>query len=171
MAKQIKHVFSSWFGLNIHSRILFFMQISSDSGVGVQNTTVSSSDFPSGYTFIASLFMLAFDSILWGCLSWYFNRILRGDWGTALPWYFPFTRHYWLPNKDIGNVVSNTVYDDKVPVEAISETMKKQQGKDNASVHISDLRKQFGDKIAVDGLNLSMYSGQITALLGHNGGK
>lgn len=114
--------------------------------------------------------MLAFDSILWGCLSWYFNRILRGDWGTALPWYFPFTRQYWFPKKDTRTVTSGNVYEDNVPVEAISETMKKQQEKENTSVHIYGLRKQFDDKTAVDGLNLSMYSGQITALLGHNGG-
>jgi ABC-type multidrug transport system ATPase subunit len=44
-----------------------------------------------------------------------------------------------------------------------------QQERDNSGVHISDLRKQFGEKTAVDGLNLSMYQGQITALLGHNG--
>mmetsp|Transcript_28196 Transcript_28196/g.58760 ORF Transcript_28196/g.58760 Transcript_28196/m.58760 type:complete len:1961 (+) Transcript_28196:86-5968(+) len=148
---------------------LIMMGYLEDSGVGVRNTTVSSSDFPSGYTFIASLSMLAFDSILWGCLSWYFNRILRGDWGTTLPWYFPFTRQYWFPKQDTRTVTSGYVYDDNVPVEAISETMKKQQEKENASVHIYDLRKQFDDKTAVDGLNLSMYSGQITALLGHNG--
>jgi ABC-type multidrug transport system ATPase subunit len=31
------------------------------------------------------------------------------------------------------------------------------------------LRKHFGEKVAVDGLNLSIYNGQVTALLGHNG--
>jgi ABC-type multidrug transport system ATPase subunit len=47
--------------------------------------------------------------------------------------------------------------------------------KDKASVVIRNLRKEysrgvFGKKFAaVDGLNLTMYDGQITAFLGHNG--
>ncbi len=31
------------------------------------------------------------------------------------------------------------------------------------------LRKTFGDKVAVDNTNMTMYTGQIFALLGHNG--
>ena len=54
------------------------------AGVGVQSTTITSSGFPSRYTFSSSLFMLLFDSIFWGVASWYLNRIMRGDYGTAL---------------------------------------------------------------------------------------
>lgn len=35
------------------------------TGVGLQTTTIFSSEFPSGYTFASSLFMLLFDSIFW----------------------------------------------------------------------------------------------------------
>jgi ABC-type multidrug transport system ATPase subunit len=34
---------------------------------------------------------------------------------------------------------------------------------------IRGLRKVFGDKVAVDDTNITMYNGQIFALLGHNG--
>jgi ATP-binding cassette subfamily A (ABC1) protein 3 len=34
---------------------------------------------------------------------------------------------------------------------------------------IRGLRKHFGSKVAVDGLDLDMFEGQIFALLGHNG--
>jgi ABC-type multidrug transport system ATPase subunit len=34
---------------------------------------------------------------------------------------------------------------------------------------VRGLIKQFGDKTAVAGANLTMYKGQIFALLGHNG--
>ena len=34
---------------------------------------------------------------------------------------------------------------------------------------IRNLRKTFGKKHAVDGLSLTMYTGHVTALLGHNG--
>ena len=59
-------------------------------------------------------------------------------------------------------------YDDGVAVEPVSNTLKEQvaQGK---TIEIRKLRKVFGEKTAVDGLSLSMYNGQITALLGHNG--
>jgi ATP-binding cassette subfamily A (ABC1) protein 3 len=34
---------------------------------------------------------------------------------------------------------------------------------------IRNLRKEFGEKVAVAGTNMTMYNGQIFALLGHNG--
>jgi ABC-type uncharacterized transport system ATPase subunit len=54
------------------------------------------------------------------------------------------------------------------PFEPVSDALKK-QGAEGKNIEIHGLRKTFGEKIAVDGLSLSMYSGQITALLGHNG--
>ena len=36
-------------------------------------------------------------------------------------------------------------------------------------MHIFSLQGSTGSKVAVDGLTLNMYKGQITALLGHNG--
>lgn len=59
-----------------------------------------------------------------------------------------------------------TVSDD---VEAVSRDVQ-----ERATVVIKQLRKEFpladGTKMAaVDGLDLTMYSGQITAFLGHNG--
>lgn len=48
-----------------------------------------------------------------------------------------------------------------------------QLGAESKCVHIAGLVKRFdtanGVKTAVDGLDLTMYEGQITALLGHNG--
>lgn len=37
------------------------------------------------------------------------------------------------------------------------------------SILIKDLYKRFGSFVAVRGLNLKVYQGEITALLGHNG--
>lgn len=34
---------------------------------------------------------------------------------------------------------------------------------------VRGLKKKFGEKYAVNGVNLTMYKGQIFALLGHNG--
>ena len=146
---------------------LIMMGYLEDSGVGVQSTTLRSSEFPSAYTFASSLSMLLFDSVLWGLVCWYLNRVIRGDYGTALKWNFPFTRQYWFPaNRVVATDPPSTVEHSHVPIEDMRE---KQTSRDNSGVHIYELRKQFGEKTAVSGLNLSMYPGQITALLGHNG--
>jgi ABC-type Na+ transport system ATPase subunit NatA len=58
------------------------------------------------------------------------------------------------------------------PVEEVPGNMQ-QQVANNECVHLSGLKKVFdtntGKKVAVDGLDVTFYSGQITALLGHNG--
>lgn len=42
-------------------------------------------------------------------------------------------------------------------------------GSEQAGVVISGLRKEFGEKVAVVGLNLRLLPGDITCILGHNG--
>ena len=158
---------------------LIMMGYLEDSGVGVQTTTLLSSEFPSGYTFALSLYMLIIDSIFWGVLVWYLNRVIRGEYGTALPWYFPFTRQYWFPSWKMAaneptsssSSSSSTITADAHVIEDTSEESTiKLTSDDNLGVHIHGLRKEFGrNKTAVNGLNLTMHHGQITALLGHNG--
>ena len=109
--------------------------------------------------------MLLFDSILLGGITWYLNRVLAGDYGVSLRWYFPLTRQYWCPQK-------SAVEDETVSVadmDASGKSSQHKRGEREASVHIHGLRKQFGNTTAVDGLSLKMHRGQITSLLGHNG--
>lgn len=74
-------------------------------------------------------------------------------------------------NNDEGHLYSNDVSVDG-NVEPVSEEFRAQIA-GHRCIQIHDLVKKFetatGLKIAVDGLNLTIYSGQITALLGHNG--
>jgi ATP-binding cassette subfamily A (ABC1) protein 3 len=142
-----------------------------DLGVGLTVDTLTTTDSPSGYTFGNTLQNLLFDCILWGILSWYVNRVARSEFGRPLPWYFPCTLSYWCPGSvsaPPADEAEDIVYEEGVAVEPVSNTLKEQaaQGK---SIEIRKLRKVFGEKIAVDGLSLSFYKGQITALLGHNG--
>merc|ERR1712232_1281963 len=55
-----------------------------------------------------------------------------------------------------------------IPVEPVSTALKEQsaQGK---GIEIRNLTKVFGEKTAVNELKMNLFSGQITALLGHNG--
>lgn len=142
-----------------------------DEGVGLTQETMASTDSPSGYTFRNTLQNFIFDFVFWGVLSWYVNRVAKSDYGRPLPWYFPCTLSYWCP----GSVKAPTydddseiVYGERVAVEEVSNTLK-EQAAGGKSIELRNLRKTFGEKTAVDGLSMSIFSGQITALLGHNG--
>lgn len=52
--------------------------------------------------------------------------------------------------------------------EPVPETLRKQEVT-RECLKIKGLRKEFGTKVAVDNSNITMYNGQIFALLGHNG--
>ena len=112
-------------------------------------------------------------------LSWYFSNIWPSEFGTVRPWYFVFQPSYWkslfVPVRfgyDRLNGDAGAKDKDKVPVEPVTEDLAAQV-QNKTCVEIRDLYKEFntntGKKVAVDGLNLTLYSGQITALLGHNG--
>jgi ATP-binding cassette, subfamily A (ABC1), member 3 len=147
-----------------------------EQGVGLTFDSLRiSSGNKSGYSFLSSIGSLIINILLWGILTWYFNRVIKPDYGQAYPFYFPFMPSYWLPQS-----VKNTVSDTEdagsvnfssgsgVPYEPIGEALRRQAA-EGQSIEIHQLKKEFGDKTAVDGLSLSMYAGQITALLGHNG--
>ena len=140
-----------------------------DLSIGIIWNTVNETDSASGFTFMNTLAMLVVDTLFYGMLGWYTNRVIPSEFGRPLPLHFPFTKAYWFP----ASVALNTV-DDEVAVnsavhsEPVSRALK-DQAKEGKSIEIRNLRKHFREKIAVDGLNLSMYRGQCTALLGHNG--
>jgi ABC-type multidrug transport system fused ATPase/permease subunit len=142
-----------------------------DLGVGLTADMLTTTDSPSGYAFGNTLQNMIFDCISWGVLSWYTNRVARSEFGRPLPWYFPCTLSYWCPGSvstPPSDDIEEIVYEEGVAVEPVSNTLKEQaaQGK---SIEIRHLCNVFGEKIAVDGISMSFYNGQITALLGHNG--
>lgn len=117
-----------------------------------------------------------------------------GQYGIPRLWYFPFTKSYWFGEKDQtskkvplrGNTEGGT-----------SDTHNTQSSSDlkwrsfsfsanlllpavcieeepthlKPGVYIENLVKVYrhGKKLAVDGLTLGFYEGQITSFLGHNG--
>ncbi len=144
-----------------------------DDGVGLQYSTLSGSDSPSGYSFNNCLASLIIDSILWGLVTFYLNRVIRPDYGQALPLWFIFSPTYWCPGsaragKHEDGDDANNGDERGIPNEPVGQALLRQKA-DGQNIEVYNLRKVFGEKAAVDGLTLSMYSGQITALLGHNG--
>ena len=142
-----------------------------DLGLGISSDSIDFSELESGYTFRQALNSLVADAILWGILSWYLNRVIRPDYGQAQPFYFPFTKNYWCPGRVTSHEneeLEGGEVNEQVPIEPVGDALKRQSA-EGQSIEIKNLVKKFDDKVAVDGLNLTMYSGQITALLGHNG--
>jgi ABC-type multidrug transport system fused ATPase/permease subunit len=142
-----------------------------DEGTGLTLDTMNTTNYASGYTFANVLRYLFFDSIIWGIFTWYLNRVMKPGYGQALPVYFPLMVSYWCPSRrrkggDLSGVEAPV--DTAIPVEPVSDTLR-MQAREGKSIEVHQLRKTFGEKIAVDDLSLSIYNGQITALLGHNG--
>lgn len=145
-----------------------------DSGEGLTFSTMHETYYESEYTFAQILRYLFFDSVLWGTVTWYLNRVIPPSYGQPLPVYFLFLPSYWFPSIFRGskvmdtNVSATTNDDPNIPVEPVTDATRL-QASEGKSIEIHNLKKKFGDKVAIDELNLSFYNGQITALLGVNG--
>jgi ABC-type Na+ transport system ATPase subunit NatA len=135
------------------------------------------------YTFFNCLFMLSLDTILYGLLASYFDKILPTEYGTQLPWYYPITSVRDLfcgapspsgsdAEEPLLNDLSFVGTNVGAKEEPVSADLSSQINEDR-SLSIRNLRKVFQttgeDRVAVDKLNLDLYEGQITVLLGHNG--
>eukprot|EP01041_Mallomonas_annulata_P005100 gene5100-10202_t len=155
-----------------------------DNLIGVTANTIGKSTLFQ-ISFGDTLGMLVVDTIYLLVLSWYLAHVMPSEFGTPKKWYFCFLPSYWLPNvfknnhsnnhhngRETGLEQVNTADDEDCPVEGVTENLASQKT-NSKCVEIIGLRKEFqtntGLKVAVDGLNLTMYNGQITALLGHNG--
>ncbi|KAK3103434.1 hypothetical protein FSP39_019190 [Pinctada imbricata] len=113
-----------------------------------------------------AMLMLVISSILYLLIFWYIGNVFPGEYGVPKPFYFPFTKSYWL-----GGEQSETQELHDVILE--SEHFEKEPTELKVGITVKNLRKVFGrgkkKKVAVDNTCLNMYEGQITALLGHNG--
>ena len=153
-----------------------------DTAIGVTEYTWNkSTDYD--ITFQDCLNMMFADTFILAVFAWYIEKIWPSEYGTQQPFYFFLLPSYWQAcfgykperteyNKANKDSTGGTEIKD-VNVEVVSENLL-QQFDTKECVDIQDLYKEFttpqgGKKVAVDGLNLTMFSGQITALLGHNG--
>ncbi|XP_056673212.1 ATP-binding cassette sub-family A member 9 isoform X2 [Monodelphis domestica] len=114
---------------------------------------------------IATIFMLIFDTILYLALTLYFDKILPSEYGYRhSPLFFLKSRHQH--HKVLENEASPEYYCDSF--EPISPEF---HGKE--AIRIRNIRKEYKGKVekveALKGLQLDIYEGQITAILGHSG--
>ena len=169
------------FGLTLNAAGLL-----EQNGAGV--TDVTTSAVINNFSYNYGCGMLILDTILYAVLAWYIDAVLPArfrEFGVPRPYNFPFTAAYWrevfgLP-ADAASVTHNNAGPsaasrDSGPdpsfIEPPDATLlaKEREGR---FVGLSKLRKEFdtpdGVKVAVDGIDMHMYEGQIFVLLGHNG--
>ncbi|KAF4015502.1 hypothetical protein G4228_007417 [Cervus hanglu yarkandensis] len=141
-------------------------------GTGIQwRDLLSPVNVDDDFTFGQVLGMLLLDSVLYGLVTWYVEAVLPGQFGVPQPWYFFILPSYWCgrPRTALGKEeedydpekVLRTEYFEAEPEDLV------------AGIKIKHVTKVFRvgnkGKAAVRDLNLNLYEGQITVLLGHNG--
>ncbi|XP_059142657.1 phospholipid-transporting ATPase ABCA3-like [Physella acuta] len=112
-------------------------------------------------TWFNCLLIIALNTIFNIFLLWYINNIYPGQYGIPRPYNFFLTRDYWRPPKEILEVTATPAEDPEF-FEPPPSNLK-------PGIVVRKLFKMFGNKIAVNGINIDLYEGQITVLLGHNG--
>jgi ATP-binding cassette subfamily A (ABC1) protein 3 len=111
-------------------------------------------------------------------LGLYFEKVMPKEYGTTLKWYFPVSPSYWrsrragVVSSTQGSLLHDVVLNVNPNFEPVNAELRNQESSGEA-LSVQQLRKVFkvpgGEKIAVKGVNLTMYKNQITCLLGHNG--
>ncbi|XP_053412499.1 phospholipid-transporting ATPase ABCA3 [Nycticebus coucang] len=141
-------------------------------GTGIQwQDLLSPVSVDDDFCFGHVLGMLLLDSVLYGLATWYVEAVFPGQFGVPQPWYFFVMPSYWCgtPRTIIGKEE-----EDSDPEKVLGTEYFEAEPEDLvAGIKIKHLSKVFRvgnkDKAAVRDLNLNLYEGQITVLLGHNG--
>ncbi|KTG45579.1 hypothetical protein cypCar_00012024 [Cyprinus carpio] len=128
--------------------------------------------------------LLLIDSVVYFIIGIYIRMVFPGKYGIAVPWYFPVTRSFWTDvfsccnrtPKKIGRglLFSNMMHEQKNTDKSKGKSSLAGNGEEDFSglpvgVSLYGLTKTYGNRHAVDNLNLSFYEGHVTSLLGHNG--
>ncbi|RAW22115.1 hypothetical protein PC110_g21445, partial [Phytophthora cactorum] len=145
-----------------------------ETGEGVQFSTMGT--LSDNYRLSTALWMFVFDTVLYTVLGLYLEKVMPKEYGTTLKWYFPVSPSYWRSRKQkqvtVEAPVDDVALDLNPSFEPVSTDLREQE-RNGEALTVKRLRKVFqvpgGEKIAVKGLDITMYKDQITCLLGHNG--
>nr|KAF6488605.1 ATP binding cassette subfamily A member 3 [Molossus molossus] len=156
------------------SSISFSFMVSTffSKGTGIQwRELLSPVNVDDDFSFGQVLGMLLLDSVLYGLVTWYVEAILPGQFGVPQPWYFFIMPSYWCGHP---RTVLGKEEEDQDPEKALrTEYFEAEPESLVAGIKIKHISKVFKvgnkSKAAVRDLNLNLYEGQITVLLGHNG--
>ncbi|XP_068185436.1 glucosylceramide transporter ABCA12 [Antennarius striatus] len=130
--------------------------------------------------------LLFIDSILYFLMGAYIRMVFPGKYGIPAPWFFPFKVSFWAnlcccsksSTKMYKGLLFNNIMQSNHPVFMDSEGKGQSKFSSQTAEDLSELRvgvslhslgKIYGDRVAIQNLNVSFYEGHITSLLGHNG--
>ncbi|XP_023324416.1 ATP-binding cassette sub-family A member 9 [Eurytemora carolleeae] len=124
-----------------------------------------------------AMIMILIDIVLYGFLAAWLDNIIPTEYGTNRPPWFCLLPSYWTKTKPKKDQIEHShqgysgIYREisSPDIEAVPVDMQQKE-----AIVIEDLRKVFGGfrktpVNAVNGVSLKIYSGEITAILGHNG--
>nr|QST14978.1 ABCA5 protein [Diaphanosoma celebensis] len=155
------------FALGMDKALL--LEISTDEGVQLSTLW----DGP-GLPMAGSFIMLAVDVVLYILLTYYLDSVLPSEYGARKSPWFCLSPSFWCgkSQRQVGESW-NAAYEpdgsENVDMEPMPPSLR---GKEAVKIRgLSKTFQPFGKPKmhAVKGLNLDVYEGQITAILGHNG--
>ncbi|XP_024942835.1 ATP-binding cassette sub-family A member 5 [Cephus cinctus] len=129
-----------------------------------------------GIPFGGSLIMMTLDIFLYACIAYYLDSVVPSEYGIKRSPWFCFTRGFWCKRKAQRAPSSNGESNSFIPGEEANRDVEPvvREMKGREAIRIVDLYKSYQkcckpEIKAVNGINLTIYEGQITAILGHNG--
>ncbi|XP_014224369.1 ATP-binding cassette sub-family A member 5-like isoform X2 [Trichogramma pretiosum] len=130
-----------------------------------------------GIPFGGSLVMMTLDIFLYALLAYYLDSVLPSEYGVKRPPWFCFMPRFWCkkskaPRAATVNGESNSFIPGEETNRDVEPVVREMKGRE--AIRIVDLYKSYSkcrraEVKAVNGINLTIYEGQITAILGHNG--
>ncbi|CAG9854771.1 unnamed protein product [Phyllotreta striolata] len=160
---------ASWF-LSLLSPVAFAMALDKAIVMEIAKDGLSFNNMFSGegLPFGGSLILLAFDMVLYGLLAYYLDSVVPSEYGVKRPIFFCFSKSFWC-SKQTNKSLSDESNETLPNVEPVATDLI---GKE--AIKIRNLYKNFKKfrkptTNAIRGINLSIYEGQITAIIGHNG--
>ncbi|KAM9265335.1 phospholipid-transporting ATPase ABCA7 [Morus bassanus] len=145
-----------------------YFSLYEEQGVGIQWHNLGTSPVPGDpYNFATSMGLLLLDAGLYGLATWYLEGVFPGQYGIPKPWNFPFLKSYWLGEPSSAGYPPYPTSPLAAPQVLVEEPPAQLQ----PGVSIRNLVKVYhnSSRVAVNGLSLDFYEGQITSFLGHNG--
>ncbi|RNA41260.1 ATP-binding cassette sub-family A member 5-like isoform X1 [Brachionus plicatilis] len=125
---------------------------------------------PNSLSILSCLLMLMVDGALYFILTIYFDNVIQGEYGRAKSPIFFLKPSFWFNRKKNENKTNVLEIDDiQFDSESVDGDLKNKK-----ALKIKNLSKKFKNEKgieynAIDNLDLTVYSDQITAILGHNG--
>ncbi|XP_046604475.1 cholesterol transporter ABCA5-like isoform X2 [Neodiprion virginianus] len=129
-----------------------------------------------GIPFGGSLIMMTLDIFLYSLLAYYLDSVVPSEYGVKRSPFFCFTPGFWcrrkVPLVPSSNGESNSFIPGEETNRDVEPVVREMKGRE--AIRIVDLYKSYQkcrkpEVKAVNGINLTIYEGQITAILGHNG--